>query len=136
MFPITFQRSLFFQCYELMASNVFDRLQPISNITLFKFKLSPSFAIGSLTKLPLSHFWHYNNCLYYLPCYPEDKIFQAQLGVFPAPDMEWAISLRSLVTFSKKWYFKTINRALRMLIAVRLATVSRRVLGNLYFLVR
>lgn len=46
----------FFQCYELMASNVFDRLQPISNITLFKFKLSPSFAIGSLTKLPLSHF--------------------------------------------------------------------------------
>lgn len=45
----------FFQCYELMDSNIFDRLQPVSNITLLKSKLSHLWPLGASPPLPLSH---------------------------------------------------------------------------------
>lgn len=50
-----------------------------------------------------------------------------------APDLESAISLKSLVTFSEKWHFKIIIRTLCMLIASSLAMLCRRELGNTYF---
>lgn len=53
--------------------------------------------------------------------------------MFPAPNLESAISLRSLTTFSEKWNFKTIIMVV-MPIATRFVIVPRRELGYIFVL--